>query len=121
MNETHDPNLRCWVPSAHDPATDFPIQNLPFGVFKRRGGDAAAAVGVAIGDQIVDIAVCHREGFFEGLAAEAGQMCQVPWLNGLMALGSAHWSALRLRLSRLLRSESRELRDHPRRERWSCR
>ncbi len=115
MNESHHPDLRCFLSSANDPDTDFPIQNLPFGVFKHRGGDAPAAVGVAIGDQIVDVSRCAREGLFEGLAAEAAQACQAPALNRLMALGAAHWSALRLGISRLLRADARELRDHPQR------
>ena len=53
INETHDPALRSWVESANVPATDFPIQNLPFGVFRRRGSDEPFRGGVAIGDQIV--------------------------------------------------------------------
>ncbi len=115
MNETNDPGLRCWLPSAHDPATDFPLQNLPFGVFERRDESGPPVVGVAIGDQVVDVSRCFQEGLFEGLAAEAARACEAPALNGLMGLGPAHWSALRLRLSRLLRADAPELRDHPRR------
>ncbi|HEX9608076.1 MAG TPA: hypothetical protein VF962_12670, partial [Gemmatimonadaceae bacterium] len=54
MNKTHDPALTSWIESANSPDTDFPIQNLPFGVFSRKG-DSERRVGVAIGDQIVDI------------------------------------------------------------------
>ena len=54
MNKTHDPALTSWVASANTPETDFPIQNLPFGVFSRKG-ETERRVGVAIGDQIVDI------------------------------------------------------------------
>ena len=60
LNETHDPALRSWIESAHDPATDFPIQNLPFGVYRRRGGKERPRVGVAIGDRILDVVACRR-------------------------------------------------------------
>ena len=68
LDHTHDPSLESWVESANDPTSDFPIQNLPFGVF-RRHGSKAASVGVAIGDQILDVAACFDEGLFsaEGL------------------------------------------------------
>ena len=56
MNRTHDPELRSWVESANDPETDFPIQNLPFGIFKRKKINEAPRGGVAIGDQIFDLA-----------------------------------------------------------------
>ena len=55
LDDTHDPALTSWVDAANDPATDFPIQNLPFGRF-RRAGDAHFRIGVAIGDQVVDVA-----------------------------------------------------------------
>ncbi|HEX6292539.1 MAG TPA: fumarylacetoacetase [Herpetosiphonaceae bacterium] len=103
LNETHDPHLRSWVESAHDPATDFPIQNLPFGVFRRAGTSEAARVGVAIGDHVLDISTCLRQGLLDGPAAEA---CAAPSLNGLMSLGPAAWSALRQQISRLLRADS---------------
>ncbi|HYF63840.1 MAG TPA: fumarylacetoacetase, partial [Herpetosiphonaceae bacterium] len=105
LNETHDPTLRCWVESAHAPGADFPIQNLPFGVFKRRGSDDAARAGVAIGDQIVDVAECLRANIFDGPAATAAAACDSPSLNRLLALGPAHWSALRAALSALLRTD----------------
>ena len=56
LNETHDPKLTSWVASANDGRTDFPIQNLPFAVFRRQGSQEAWRGGVAIGDQIVDMA-----------------------------------------------------------------
>ena len=59
MNETHDPERTSWVESAQG-TTDFPIQNLPFGVFRRRDDEEPARVGVAIGDCIVDITACHE-------------------------------------------------------------
>ena len=62
MPDTHDPSLVSWVESAHDPATDFPIQNLPFGVFRRAGSDEAPRAGVAIGDQVLDLPAAFEFG-----------------------------------------------------------
>ncbi|WP_334136047.1 fumarylacetoacetase, partial [Tepidimonas sp.] len=105
-NETHDPTLRSWVDGANRPDTDFPIQNLPFASFRRRDRGEAWRGGVAIGDAIVDLAALHRAHPFDGLAAEALAAGAEPQLNALMALGPAHWSALRLALSRALRASS---------------
>jgi fumarylacetoacetase len=60
INETHNPNLRSWVESANDPNTDFPIQNLPFGLFRRLDLDSDPRVGVAIGDQVLDLTECCK-------------------------------------------------------------
>ncbi|NIC40737.1 fumarylacetoacetase [Aquabacterium sp. A08] len=106
LNETHDPSLRSWVASAHTPGTDFPLQNLPFAVFRRRGSHEAHRGGVAIGDQILDLAAVDRAGVFSGLAASAVAAAAQDRLNALMALGPAAWSALRLALSRALREGS---------------
>ncbi|MFM7226858.1 MAG: fumarylacetoacetase, partial [Betaproteobacteria bacterium] len=56
LNETHDPTLSSWVASANLPGTDFPIQNLPFAVFRRKDSEEPFRGGVAIGDQLLDIA-----------------------------------------------------------------
>lgn len=101
LNETHDPQRRSWVPTANVPETDFPIQNLPFGVFRRAGGEPRG--GVAIGDQVLDLAAALREGLFEGDAATAAGAAAGPRLNPLMALHPRVVSALRKRLSDLLR------------------
>lgn len=106
LNETHDPALQCWVPSANQPDTDFPIQNLPFGVFQRRASDEQPRVGIAIGDQVLDISACHQAGMFSGLAMDAAVTCAAATLNPLMALGYEHWSGLRQGISRLLRADS---------------
>jgi fumarylacetoacetase len=55
LNATHDPKLRSWVASANDAGTDFPIQNLPFGRFRAAGSSEAFRIGVAIGDQVLDL------------------------------------------------------------------
>ena len=102
-NETHNPELRSWVASANADGTDFPIQNLPFGVFRRDGRLEAFRVGVAIGDQILDLTAAQAKSIFTGDADLAAQACCAPTLNAYMALGSRAWSALRLALSRALR------------------
>jgi len=102
LNETHDPALRSIVETANAPGCDFPIQNLPFGVFRPAAGQPPR-VGVAIGDQILDVAAVGAT--FDGLAAEAAAACSAPYLNPLMSLEPQAWSALRLELSRALRAE----------------
>ena len=106
LNETHDVSLESWVESANAAQTEFPIQNLPFGIFRRAGSREGLHGGIAIGDQILDVVACTRAGLFDGIAAEAAAACDSPSLNGLMALGPAHWSALRASVSRLLRAGS---------------
>jgi fumarylacetoacetase len=103
LNETHDPALRSWVASAHAAGTDFPIQNLPFAIFRRQGAGEAWRAGVAIGDQILDLAALARTGALQGEAARAAQAAAQERLNALMALGPLAWSALRLAVSRGLR------------------
>jgi fumarylacetoacetase len=103
LNETHDTALRSWVTSAHAADADYPIQNLPLAAFRRRGTNEVFRGGVAIGDQIVDMAAAAASGVFVGDAAEAAKAASGDSLNALMALGPAAWSALRLALSRALR------------------
>jgi fumarylacetoacetase len=103
LNETHEPTRRSFVASANAPGSDFPIQNLPFGVFRPAKGQPPR-VGVAIGDQILDIAMAAI--CFDGLAGEAARACGAPFLNSLMSMGPQAWSALRLGLSRGLSAEN---------------
>jgi len=102
LNETHDPSLQSWVKSANDPASDFPIQNLPFAIFRSLGGNGGFRGGVAIGDRILDLAALHRLSPFEGDAARALNACTGNTLNEFMSMGRTAWSALRLNLSRAL-------------------
>ncbi|WP_073101708.1 fumarylacetoacetase [Pollutimonas bauzanensis] len=106
LNETHDPALQSWVDSANIPDNGFPIQNLPFGVFRPAASAQAFRPGVAIGDRALDLAALARARPWPGAAGEALAACQADRLNGLMALGPDHWSALRLQLSRALRGGS---------------
>ena len=83
LDETHDPARTSFVASANGHA-DFPIQNLPFGVFAPRGGDPRG--GVAIGDMILDLSAAAVSGLLEGEAQKAAQSASGPLLNELLAL-----------------------------------
>ena len=108
MNETHNPALKSWLASANVAGSDFPIQNLPFAVFRRKGSSEAFRGGVAIGDQILDLAAVTQAGVLKGEAATAAQAGAQDKLNALMALGPSAWRALRLALSRALREAAPE-------------
>ena len=106
LNATHDPALTSWVESANAPDTDFPVQNLPYARFRRLGKDEPLRVGVAIGDQILDLRL-------------AAELC--PWGDGIgplleplaagdlaafMAMGRPAWSLMRAALSDALVADS---------------
>jgi len=104
-NETHDASLRSWVQSANDGRTDFPVQNLPFAVFRRKASSEAWRGGVAVGNQILDLAavLAGKGSDHFGDAAEPLQAAARETLNDFMGLGQPAWSALRLALARALR------------------
>ena len=106
INDTHDPHLRSWVETANLPGGDFPIQNLPYGVFRRALTPEPPRVGVAIGDQILDLRQCQRAGLLDD-DATVGEACGDSTLNRLMALGPATRTGLRRRVSELLREDRR--------------
>jgi fumarylacetoacetase len=99
LDPSHDPTRRSWVESANQRDADFPLQNLPLGVF--RHGTEDARIGVAIGDQVLDLAAVAQRGMLEGSAAFLAA-CGASSLNPLMALPAAHRGALRRQLSRIL-------------------
>jgi fumarylacetoacetase len=105
-DETHRADLRCWVESAADPDSDFPIQNLPVGVFRRSRNEDAWRAGVAIGDQILDLSIAARHGLIDEHLGEAIERASHERLNPLMALGRAAMRALRKASSALLRAET---------------
>lgn len=105
IDATHDPKLRSWVVSANQNHTDFPIQNLPFGVFRRRDSTEPSRIGVAIGNQILDLTRCYELGLLQQLPDRVQEVCAAPNLNPLMAMGREASSALRHCLSELLRSD----------------
>lgn len=106
INETHDPALKSWVQQANQPETDFPLQNLPFGRYRSMGAEEDFRIGVAIGDQILDL--------------QGTGLIDSPDMNALMALdlidrrnlrrdisrGLAHGSAQQQAWSKLLIPQS---------------
>jgi fumarylacetoacetase len=109
-NLTHDPTLQSWVESANEPGADFPVQNLPFCVFSDDDPESMPRGGVAIGDQIVDLAVVADAGLFSGRAADAAYIAAAGTLNDLMATDPEHVSALRSELSLLLSGDGTQYR-----------
>jgi fumarylacetoacetase len=91
--------LKSWVESANEPGIDFPLQNLPYGVFNYRG---ETRIGVAISDQVLDLRACAHQGLLRELRPEAVKACAHETLNDLMGLGSETWSVLRKQLTALL-------------------
>jgi len=106
LNQTHDPGLDSWVESANLDGADFPIQNLPFAVFRLRVSDEAFRGGVAIGDQVLDLARLAETRAFDSDINELLQLCAGPSLNAFMGRGAAAACALRLALSQALRKGS---------------
>jgi len=106
LNGTHDPRLRSWVESANRPQADFPIQNLPFAVFRHRGSGETFRCGVGIGDQVLDLRALHELQVVQEEAAAAVAAGTTPDLSALMELGAGAWSALRAAVSELLRAGS---------------
>lgn len=104
-DSTHDAQLTSWVESANDPSSDFPIQNLPLGVFRHRK-ETRRRIGVAIGDAILDVDACVQAGLLPGLDARVRDACSGTVLNALLALGSTGSRNLRKELSGLLRTGS---------------
>ncbi len=100
LNQTHDLSLKSWLASADNSA--FPIQNLPFGIFRRKDSNEAFRGGVAIGDSIVDLKAAHKAGVFSMALTPVLKTLYEPQLNTFMALGSSAWSKVRAELSAAL-------------------
>jgi fumarylacetoacetase len=92
-------NLTSWIESANQDGTDFPLANLPYGVFTH---GHQTRIGVAIGDRILDLRVGASEGLLASLPSAVVDACTGSLLNPLMALGPDAWSALRMRITHLL-------------------
>jgi fumarylacetoacetase len=95
LDATHDPSVRSWLDTANLPGCAFPIQNLPCGVFRRAESSESFRGGVAVGDQIIDLAALAKMPQLEAVAADAIRAGALPCLNHLMQLGPEAWSALR--------------------------
>ncbi len=103
MTRANDPKLKSWVSIPEN--SDFPIQNLPFGIFKTK--ELSPRVGVAIGDQVADLVVLAAHGFFDDLNIDHQVFAQ-PYLNDLIGLGKAKTRAIRNRLSAILDADLEE-------------
>jgi fumarylacetoacetase len=90
---------KCWLESAGDPAGDFPLENLPFGVFE---GEDANRIGLAIGDRILDLAAGAEAGLLEGLTESVLRACRAETLNALALAGTSDLRPLRARATELL-------------------
>jgi fumarylacetoacetase len=114
MNPTNDPALRSWV--MVPPESHFPIQNLPYGVFRRRmrRPSDAAHIGVAIGDMVLDLHVLSHHHLLERESVYASTPFLAPTLNAFLAAGPGCWSEMRTAISRLLQYDNPALRDNAR-------
>jgi fumarylacetoacetase len=104
MLKSNNPKLKSWVEVSKD--SDFPIQNLPFGIFKTKYLTPVA--GVAIGNYVLDLVYLHENGFLDGLGLPAGIFNQ-KHLNDFFSLGKSKIREVRERLSELLRDDNDEL------------
>lgn len=107
MNKANDPSLKSWIEV--DSTSDFPIQNLPFGIFKTQS--STPRVGVAIGDYVLDLLMLNRLGFFEDFKTDDAVFSN-NYLNDFIALGKPFCSLFRQRISNLLNENNPELRDN---------
>jgi fumarylacetoacetase len=103
----NSPALKTWVNIPN--SSDFPIQNLPFGIFKTR--HLSNTAGVAIGDLVINLAYLHHNGFLDGLDLPLGIFTH-PTLNNFLTLGRKACGNVRQRVSQLLRHDNDQLRDN---------
>jgi len=106
LQATLDASRKSWIGTANDPGCDFPIQNLPFGVFSDRRNSHAPRAGVAIGNLIVDLAALERAGLLTAALPgthrapndDASVFARAS-LNAFIALGRDTWRSVRVQLS----------------------
>ncbi|MBI4922232.1 MAG: fumarylacetoacetase [Devosia nanyangense] len=101
LDETHDPAAKSWVASANDPASQFPIQNLPFGSFRPKG-ETGWRLCVAIGDQVLDLRALAGTGLLDDLSGDLRTTLAADLLNPLLMRPPADWTALRRALFAVL-------------------
>ncbi len=112
LDATNDPSLKSWIESANQPDCDFPIQNLPFGVFRRidDSDEAPGAIGIAIGDYVLDVRKAIESGILKLPDADAPDSVEThlywPMLNGFLEDGREAWSEVRRAVSALLRQDN---------------
>ena len=108
MDETHNPNLKSWLEVKSD--SHFPIQNLPFGVFRpSSGGDLH--VCTIVGEHVIDLSILDLNGFFSNSNLEGTLVFDEPTLNAFMSLGRESWKETRLILSNLFSEDNSNLKD----------
>jgi len=105
MHHTNDPNLKSFIPVPE--GSHFPIQNLPYGVFRR--GNSPKRIGVAIGHYVLDLSVLEEAGFFSDLGRDVFSHSNI---NPFLGLGWRAWRKAREIISRLLREDEPALRDN---------
>ncbi len=109
---THDPALRSWVPSANAADSDFPVQNLPLGRFRPVAAEGAEnapwRVGVAIGDQVLDLRLAHEQSPWPDEVYPLLKQLGKGDLAGFLALGCPAWRLLRQALSAALAEGSEQ-------------
>ncbi len=91
--------MKSWVESANEPGTDFPLENLPYGVFRR---NRETRIGIAIGQYVLDLRACAELGLLSELQPKVIVACSEESLNALMSLGAEVWSTLRRVITTLL-------------------
>ena len=104
--------MSSWVASAQAPDCDFPLANLPWGCFTRADRAGDARIGVAIGDQVLDVREALGHGFLAGLSASVQAALRCESLNEFMNLGTTAWKSARAEITKLLSSDERALQDH---------
>lgn len=107
MIKANDPSLKSWIEVLPD--SDFPIQNLPFGIFKTQS--SSPRVGIAIGDQVLDLAILNKLGFLDKLKID-NSIFTNQYLNDFIALGKSTTSSVRELVSHLLNENTPDLRDN---------
>lgn len=107
MIKANDPSLKSWIDV--QPNSDFPIQNLPFGIFKTQS--SSPRIGIAIGDQVLDLAILNKLGFLDKLKID-NSIFTNQYLNDFIALGKSTTSAVRECISHLLNENTPDLRDN---------
>jgi fumarylacetoacetase len=108
IDSTHDPQLQSWVESANEPDTDFPVQNLALGRFRRLKSDEPWRVGVAIGDQVLDLLLAAQQCPWPREAEAMIARLSAGELGAVMGMGPESRALLRGILSQALRSDSEQ-------------
>ncbi|MFP4471460.1 MAG: fumarylacetoacetase [Bacteroidales bacterium] len=105
MIKANDPKIRTWLYVSDD--SDFPIQNIPFGVFKPKNR-THPRIGSRIGDHVIDLSAIAEKGYFKDEGIETREIFYKPYLNEFMALGKPTWRAIRNKISAIFDYENEE-------------